>query len=143
MQLIYRIAADVIVVAHMSYVLVILVGLIVTWIGILLGHSWAKNFWWRMTHLTMMLIVVAESWAGIICPLTVWEQQLRDMAGQKTYSGSFIGNIVHDWLFFELPSWMFTAAYSAFGLLIVLSFILAPPRWPRRRRVTEIVVKTG
>ena len=80
MPLLYRIAADVIVIVHFAYVLTVVLGLPITWIGILLRHQWARNFWWRCGHLAMILIVVAEAWAGITCPLTTWEYQLRELA---------------------------------------------------------------
>ena len=141
MQLFYRIAADVVVVLHMSYVMVVVFGLVITWIGILLHQSWARNFWWRCGHLTMILIVVGEAWAGIICPLTIWEQRLRELAGQQAYAGSFIGNLVHDWLFYDLPRWVFTALYTAFCSLVLLSFIIAPPTWPRKRVAPPVGTK--
>lgn len=128
MTLFYRIAADGVVIVHMAYVLVVLLGLPVTWIGILLKRQWAQNFWWRVSHLSMILIVVFQAWAGITCPLTIWENQLRELAHEETYQGAFIANLVHDWLFYEAEPWVFTMAYSIFGGLVLLSFIVAPPR---------------
>jgi hypothetical protein len=140
MSLFYRIIADCIVLFHMTYVLIVVLGLPATWIGILLKHQWARNFWWRSVHLAMILIVVAETWAGITCPLTTWEWHLRQMADQQTYQGDFIANKVHDWLFYDFPTWVFTAAYSAFGVLVVASFIVAPPFWPNHRKPASRVV---
>lgn len=134
MLLFYRIAADFVVLFHMAYVLVVVLGLPATWIGILFHQKWARNFWWRCGHLTMILIVVGEALAGITCPLTTWETHLRTMAGQETYRGAFIANLVHDWLFWDAPPWAFTAIYSIFGLLVLISFIFAPPRWPRSKK---------
>ena len=85
MTTVYRIAADCIVVAHMGYVLTVVLGLPAIWWGIVRKHRWARNVWWRCGHLAMILVVVAESWAGITCPLTVWEQQLREAAGGQSY----------------------------------------------------------
>lgn len=141
MQVVYRIAADCIVVFHMAYVLVVVLGLPITWIGILTGRQWARNFWWRCGHLAMILIVVGEALAGIVCPLTTWEFQLRELAGQETYEGAFVANCVHDWLFYEGPPWVFTAVYTAFGLLVLISFIVAPPRWPGRKAPANQIEK--
>ena len=129
MPLFYRLAADAIVLLHMTYVLVVVLGLPAIWLGILFRQPWARNVWWRCGHLSMILIVVAEAWAGITCPLTTWEHQLRELAQQEAYSGDFIANLVHDWLFYDLPPWVFTAIYSAFGLLVLISFLVAPPHW--------------
>ncbi|HEY0981643.1 DUF2784 domain-containing protein [Schlesneria sp.] len=135
MSLLYRFAADAVVLFHMAYALTVVLGLPLTWIGILRGQQWVRNFWWRCGHLAMIGIVVAEAWAGIPCPLTVWEQKLRSLAGEQTYSGDFIANLVHNWLFYEAPQWAFTTVYSLFGLLVFFSFVVAPPRWPGRGKV--------
>jgi len=141
--MIYRIAADCIVILHMAYVLTVVLGLPAIWIGILCRHQWARNFWWRCGHLAMILIVVAEAWAGIICPLTTWEHQLRELSQQETYQGSFVGNLVHDWLFYDAPQWVFTACYSVFGLLVLASFIVAPPHWPKFKSRTPTPGERG
>lgn len=127
----YRLAADAIVIVHLAYAATIVIGLIVTWIGILLRQSWARNFWWRIGHLVMMLIVVVETWIGMTCPLTTWENQLRVLAKQDTIEGDFIANYVHRWLFYDFPTWVFTAGYTIFGLLVVGSFLIAPPRFKK------------
>lgn len=129
MSTLYRIAADCIVVAHMGYVLTVVLGLPAIWWGIVRKHRWARNVWWRCGHLAMILVVVAESWAGITCPLTIWEQQLREAAGGQSYQGSFLGNLVHNLLFYDLEPWVFTMLYTAFGSLVLASFIVAPPSW--------------
>jgi hypothetical protein len=134
MPLFYRIAADAVVILHMTYVLVVVLGLPAIWFGILRGHSWVRNFWWRFVHLSMILIVVGEAWAGIACPLTIWEYELRELAGQRTYTGSFVGNLVHDLLFYDLPPYFFTILYTGFGGMVLLSFLIAPPRWPEFRQ---------
>ena len=132
MALIYRIAADLVVIVHMAYALTVVFGLPVIWLGIALRHQWVRNFWLRGGHLAMILVVVAEAWAGITCPLTVWEQQLRDLAGQETYRGAFLANVVHNLLFYEVTPLVLAGVYTAFGLLVLGSFWFAPPRWPRR-----------
>lgn len=130
MALMYRLAADVVVIVHMAYVLIVVLGLPAIWLGILWRHQWVRNFWLRVGHLTMIVIVVGEAWAGIRCPLTTWERQLRSLAGQQAYRGAFLANLVHDLLFYDAEPWVFTAIYTVFGMLVVGSFLLAPPRWP-------------
>ena len=130
MPLVFRIAADLVVILHLGYVLTVVLGLPAIYLGILFQARWVRNFWVRFGHLTMILIVVMESWAGITCPLTTWESQLRELAGQQTYQGAFIANCVHNWLFYDAPPWAFTLCYTAFGLLVLLTFVIAPPNRP-------------
>ena len=130
----YRILADVIVVVHLAYASSILVGLLLILLGIVFRWSWVRNCWFRIIHLTMIGFVAAESVCGMHCPLTVWENQLRLRAGEETYTGSFIGNLAHQVLFFEAPEWVFTLTYVAFFLMVLATLIAAPPRWPRRAK---------
>jgi hypothetical protein len=74
--LLYRTLADVIVTVHFAYVAFVIVGLAFTLIGAALHWTWVRNFWFRIIHLLMIGIVVAEAWLGIVCPLTTWENRL-------------------------------------------------------------------
>jgi hypothetical protein len=130
-----RILADLIVVFHASYVAFVVLGLAVTLFGVALQWNWVRNFWFRMIHLLMIGIVVFESLAGIPCPLTVWEKQLRIRAGQVSYTGDFLGNWAHRLIFYRAEPWVFTLVYISFGLAVLAAFILAPPRLPWRVQV--------
>jgi hypothetical protein len=90
---------------------------------------WVRNFWFRSLHLLAILVVAAEAVCGITCPLTTWEQQLRTRAGETAYRGDFIADWVHRLLFFDFEPWVFTLGYVLFGLAVLTTFILAPPRW--------------
>ena len=130
MKLFYRMLADAVVVFHFAYVAFLVVGLLLVLIGIVRRWQWIRSRWFRYVHLTMIGIVVFEAWMGITCPLTTWENSFRRLAGEATYQGDFIANAVHDLLFFDLPPVAFTVIYSAFGLLVLLTFLVAPPRRP-------------
>lgn len=131
MSTVYRLAADAVVFIHLAYVMAVVLGLPAIWIGIAWRHKWVHSVRLRVGHLAMILIVVAEALAGITCPLTVWEQWFRELAGDGTYRGAFLANLVHDLLFYDAPKWVFTLAYTLFGLLVLGTFILAPPRLTR------------
>jgi hypothetical protein len=131
----YRFAADAVVLVHMTYVLFVIVGFLLTLAGCLWRWEWIRNPWFRGIHLAMILIVVAEAWLEIICPLTTWEQQLRERAGGEVYRGAFLANLVHDWLFYDARPWVFTLAYTLFGVGVLATFLIAPPRWKPPRAV--------
>ena len=48
----------------------------------------------------------------IPCPLTVWEEQLRKMAGQTGYTGDFLGYWAHQLIFYRAEPWVFTVIYT-------------------------------
>jgi len=123
-----RILADLIVVAHATYVSFVVFGLAAILLGIVFRWRWVRNVWFRTIHLIAIGIVVGESLSGIDCPLTVWERQLREIAGQTGYTGDFVGYWAHRLIFFRADRWVFTAVYTLFGLTVLATFILAPPR---------------
>jgi hypothetical protein len=81
-----------------------------------------------MTHLLGIGIVVIQSWLGIICPLTIWEMNLRAKAGETIYDGSFITHWLNQLLFFQAPAWVFVVCYTVFGSLVLLSWLWVRPR---------------
>ena len=136
MGLVYRILADLVVTIHFAYVAFVIVGLLLTLAGAVLQWRWVRNFWFRIAHLAMIAVVVIEAWCGIVCPLTTWEKELRHLAGQATYHGGFLANVLHDAMFFEAEPWVFTLGYSVFCLAVLATFLFAPPRlpdWLRRK----------
>jgi hypothetical protein len=126
--MLYRLAADVVVILHAAYVSFVIFGQLAILIGILRRWAWVRNKWFRWLHLISISIVVVESLLGIVCPLTTLEGWLRARAGQTGYRGDFVGHWVHELLFYDAPAWMFTLVYTAFGLTVVAAFIVAPPR---------------
>jgi hypothetical protein len=96
-------------------------------------RQWGRNPWFRFTHLGAILIVVGEELAGVRCPLTVWEERLREMGGQAVTAGqTFVGRLMHDLLFLDTVSQQTVEVmHFAFGALIVQSLLLYPPRWFR------------
>jgi hypothetical protein len=116
--------ADLILVIHFAFVLFVVGGLALIWIGAAAGWRWVRNFWFRIAHLAAICFVAAEALLGMICPLTVWEDALR---GAHTET-SFIARWIHRVLFYSFPDWVFTTAYVLFALAVAATFWLAPPR---------------
>lgn len=129
MNLTARLAADFVLFVHVAFVAFVLFGQILILLGGLLRWSWVRNRWFRGIHFASIGVVVLESWCGITCPLTTWEQMLRERAGDATYQGDFITHWLQRILFYEAEPWVFTAAYSAFGAMVLGSIWLIPPRW--------------
>ena len=127
-----RIAADAILILHTAFIAFVLFGLIITWIGIFRRWRWVRGFAFRATHLLTIGFVVVQSYFGIICPLTVLENNLRQRGGQVAYGDrGFIHYWLHNLIFFDAPPWVFMTCYTLFGLLVLGTLILAPPKRPR------------
>jgi hypothetical protein len=129
----YQLLADAVLMAHVGVVLFIIGGLLLTLLGAARRWAWVRNFWFRALHLAAIAYVALEAWLGIVCPLTTLELWLRAQGGQAGYDGDFIAHWMRQLLFYEAPPWVFIAAYSAFGALVVLSWCLVRPALPWRR----------
>ncbi len=114
--------ADVVLLIHFSFVLFIVGGLLLIWLGAALSWRWVRNAKFRILHAAAMLFVAAESIIGVACPLTVWENSLR---GTNTESG-FIQLWVSRLLFYDLPNWVFTTIYLGVAAAILLTFLSVP-----------------
>jgi hypothetical protein len=121
--------ADLVLVLHVAVVLFVVGGLVLIGLGNWRRWAWVNAWWFRLAHLGAIAIVVAESWFGIVCPLTTLEAWLRLRAGAPVYGGSgFIEHWLQRLLYYDAPAWVFTLAYSAFALLVALAWWCFPPR---------------
>src|SRR5437868_4560940 len=129
----YGFWADVIVGIHVVYVGFVVFGELAVLIGLLLRKSWARNPWFRCLHVAAVLIVGIELLLGYDCPLTVWERQLRDLAGQSRSGQTFVGQCLHSLIFHNVDEQTILWINVAVGLLVVLTFAVFPPRFRRTK----------
>jgi hypothetical protein len=128
---IYALAADGLLVLHTLFVAFVVFGLVLVVIGGLRQWQWVRNPWFRLLHLVAIGFVVVQSWAGQICPLTLWENSLRRCAGEAGYSQSFIGHWLETLLYYDAPAWAFVVAYTGFGTLVLATWWWVKPRFSR------------
>ena len=128
---VYQGLANLVLTLHLTLVIFVVAGLLLVVIGNLRGWRWVNNPWFRLGHLATILVVVAEAWLGIVCPLTTLEMWLRAQAGNATYAGGFIEYWFQQLLYYDAPDWVFIAAYSLFAMLVLASWWVYPPRWRR------------
>ncbi|MBT59478.1 MAG: hypothetical protein CL393_08140, partial [Acidiferrobacteraceae bacterium] len=76
----YLIAADMMLFMHVLFVAFVIAGLVFVFVGKIASWPWVLNPWFRLLHLVAIAVVVLQSWLGVICPLTIWEMQLREKA---------------------------------------------------------------
>jgi hypothetical protein len=126
--------ADGVLLAHAVLVLFIvgLVPLVV--LGARRGWAWVGSPALRLAHAAAIGCVVAESWLGLACPLTVLESWLRIGAGGSGYARSFVGHWVQRLLFYDAEPWVFTLVYSLFAALVLWTWWRFPPRRGGRAR---------
>lgn len=117
-ETLFLLAADLILVTHVSFVAFVVFSLVLIVIGRFAAWRWVRNPWFRYAHLAAIGIVVLQSWIGLVCPLTTWEMALRERAGDAVYSGTFIAHWLQAILYYQAPAWVFAACYTLFALLV-------------------------
>jgi hypothetical protein len=123
----YILAADILLIIHVLFVVFVVVGLLLIFIGKVQQWQWVRWPWLRVAHLVGIGIVVVQSWLGVICPLTIWEMMLREKAGEAVYVGSFISHWLSTLLYYQAPDWVFVVVYTAFGAIVVFSWVWVRP----------------
>jgi hypothetical protein len=108
--MIYRTAADAVVVIHFAFVVFVVVG------GVL-ALRWPKLLW---IHVPTVLYSVWIITFSITCPLTPLERDLRERGGQDRYGESFIERYVEGVLY---PGDMLRQAQAVAAVVVVASWI--------------------
>lgn len=117
-------AADTVLVVHFLFVLFVVGGLALILAGGPFGWRWVRIRAFRLAHLAAIALVALESLAGMVCPLTRWEDALRGASGGQT---SFVGRWVSRLLYYDFPEAAFTVAYVVFALAVAWTWRLVPP----------------
>ena len=124
----FRALADAVLLAHFAVVVFVVGGLLVVVVGNWRCWAWVNELRFRVAHLLAIVVVVAQSWLGRLCPLTDLESWLRGRAGEAAYDQSFIEHWLQRIVYYEAPFGLFTAAYTVFGLLVLAAWLYFPPR---------------
>lgn len=137
MERFYGLLADLVVFVHFLYVIFAVGGLIFILLGARFGWVAARRPWFRIVHLMAVGLVALEAVAGMVCPLTNWEYDLRRLSGNLGEENlSFVARLVRLVIFYNLPEWVFTIVHTMFGVLVVLTFILVPPAFKGRKPIS-------
>ncbi|MCK4833821.1 MAG: DUF2784 domain-containing protein [Gammaproteobacteria bacterium] len=126
--MLYLLAADAVLVLHVLFVVFVIFGMLLIFVGKVRTWSWIRNPWFRLTHLSAIAVVVIQSLFDLVCPLTSIEMVLRARAGDTVYSGSFIAHWLEGILYYQLEPWAFVAGYVVFAVIVVASWFLIRPR---------------
>lgn len=123
----YRLLADGVLVLHVAVVVFVVGGLVVVFVGNRRRWRGVNAPAFRVAHLVAVGVIVAQSWLGELCPLTVLESWLREQGGEAAYSASFVEHWAGRVLYHEAPAWVFTLVYTVFGGLVAAAWWCFPP----------------
>ncbi len=121
-------AADFVLYFHAALVTFLVGGEVLILAGGALKWRWVRRRILRFLHIGLMGFVALEAVGGIWCPLTILEEDLRNAAGRTGGHVPFMARLLRRIIFYDFPPWAFTVAYVAFFILILLTFLLVPPR---------------
>jgi hypothetical protein len=123
--------ADLVLVLHALIVFFNIGALPLIWLGYFRKWHFVRNFAFRIVHLLLIGFIAAESLFGVICPLTTWENQLRSNAGlEQRYQSGYIAHWVHNLLFYDLDTRVFTIGYISFFAIVLITLYAVKPRLP-------------
>lgn len=123
----YLFAADIVLFSHLLFVTFVISGLLLIFVGSVFSWSWVRNTVFRILHLLSIGIVVIQSWFGVVCPLTILENWLREKGGEVVYGGTLISHWMQTLLYYEAPNWVFAIIYTGFGTLVLASWYFVRP----------------
>ena len=123
--MLYRLAADAVVLVHVAFILFVIAG------G-LLALRWR---WVAYVHIPVAMYGVAIEFGGWICPLTPLEVHLRRLAGEAGYAGGFIDHYIVRIIY---PSGLTPGVQIALGVAVLVLNVAIYSRCFARRREPRV-----
>ena len=120
----YRVAADLVVFIHFTFVLFVV-------FGALVALRRPRVLWLHLPAATWGALIEFQGW---ICPLTPWEIRLRTLGGQAGYPGGFIEHYILPLLY---PAGLTRTVQLTLGAVVVvvngLLYAMVWLKWSRAR----------
>ncbi|WP_164101538.1 DUF2784 domain-containing protein [Candidatus Laterigemmans baculatus] len=105
--MLYRGLADAVLLAHLAFVLFVV-------LGSLLVLRWPRLAWLHMPAAIWGVIITFAGWP---CPLTPLEKHLRRLGGEAGYEGGFIDHYLTSILY---PSGLSSSSQTLLGIAVLL-----------------------
>jgi hypothetical protein len=118
--MIFSLAANALVLIHLGFILFVVLG------GFLLLR-WPRMVWIHLPAVIWGALVEINNW---ICPLTPWEQQLRQAAGSSGYQGGFVEHYLLPVIY---PEGITDKIQLVLGLAVILINLVFYGRWLHHR----------
>jgi Protein of Unknown function (DUF2784) len=104
--------------------------------GALVALRWPRALW---LHVPVSLAILGVYLTGSDCPLTSWELDLREQAGEPRYTGGFIGHYITEPLGFPIEATSTqVGVYAAALLPNLIGYGLLLTRGRRSRTATPV-----
>jgi polyferredoxin len=123
----YRLLADFVLLVHFAVVVFVVGGLVIIFAGNWRSWLWVNGWWFRLSHLSAIAVIVVQAWLGKLCPLTTLESWLRVRGGGTGYTESFVSYWLRNIIYYEAPLWVFTLIYTLLALLVLAAWWFFPP----------------
>ena len=122
----FRLVADLVVVAHFTFIMFIAAGGMLAW-------RWPRLVW---VHLPAFVYGAAIIGIGFTCPLTPLEKYFRRLGGESPYQGGFIDHYIKGDLY---PAHLNALAQSLVAAAVVVGYagLVRRRRAPGGRRSTQ------
>jgi hypothetical protein len=136
---VYLYLADAVAVVHLAVLAYVVVGQLGIIVAAPFRWRWARNPWFRWSHLGVIAFVVYEQLYNIRCFLSVWEEQLKVKGGvpADAVNETFLGRVVTALFKYEhIPQEhpFFYAIYIGMLAIVLQGLIMYPPRMFTRWR---------
>jgi hypothetical protein len=116
----YRVAADMVLVIHLLFIVFVVFGAFLTW-------RWPRLVW---VHLPAMVYGALIEFVGFTCPLTPLQNYLSRRAGEPAYRGGFISHYLVQVIY---PPGLTRGIQIGLGLFVVLIAATGYAGFLRRR----------
>lgn len=120
--------ADLTAMTHLGFVAFVVWVEVFVVVGAIIGWEWVREPVLRCIHFGLVAYVGVQDIIGKICPLTIWENRLREKARQTRSDRSFIGRVVHSLLMCDLDEWTLRRIRLIFAAIVTVTFFVV---WPR------------
>ena len=60
-----------------------------------------------------------------------WREGDLTILDGRGYPGTFVGYYLQKVIYYDFPIWVFAIIYTVFAALVLITWIIWPPRWPR------------
>jgi hypothetical protein len=124
-------AALIVLALHLAVIAFNVAGCVLIPIGKWHGWRWVREFWWRLAHVLSLAVVAGQALLGRACFLTIWQGDLSGSAHVQPLIESWINRLIY----WELPLWVFVAAYVALFVYVIVLWIWVRPRMWRPKRM--------